>query len=107
MPRVPAWQELDGAGELAGKEHAVLHAREASVIELRERIAAVDDDFGAAVGRDRLRGNLVGRPLEQPESLDERPERGRRVELAVDHARCRRISRLTRWIWRRTLFSVS
>jgi hypothetical protein len=76
--------EGDGARELAGHHHRRLPA-EARPEVARGRLAAVDDQLGAAVGHDEL---LVGAVLlELPDRLDQRSQRGRlRCPLPVAKA---------------------
>ena len=49
-----------------------------------KRIAAVHDDLGVAIGRDRLRDDLAGGPLEPPQPLDVVPQRGGGQPFAVN-----------------------
>jgi hypothetical protein len=85
--RVTAREEPNGARQLPGKQYAILDPHRVRAVRLRERIAAVNDEFGTAVRRNGLSRDRARRPLEPPEPLDERPERLGRRELAIDHAR--------------------
>jgi hypothetical protein len=72
--------------ELTGQQYPRLRMPDAAGIGFEKRIAAMDDELGAAVGRDGL-GEHVGRAaFEPPQAVDEGLQRRRWAELAVDHA---------------------
>lgn len=58
------------ARQLAGKQRARLHAKDAVRAALRIRIPAMDDDLRASVGRDGLGAHRRRGSFEEPQAFD-------------------------------------
>lgn len=82
----------DGAGHLARKQRGRLKVEDAVGVRLLIGIAEVEDQFGAAVGRDALDGAAGVRGGIGPDLAQPGPERLGRVELVIAlpriHAQC-------------------
>ena len=74
-PREAAGPHPDGARRLTGEQDALLRTPAAAGVRFFERVAAMHDDLGAAVWRNRLGADELGGPFEPPQAIDETAQR--------------------------------